>query len=81
MADIDLLEELVGLIGEVADTGRGKVGPEARFGTDIPVSSSEMLRILSKVKSRFGVEFGPAEILGVRKVGDLVSLVERRLGA
>jgi len=51
------------------------------LGEDIPVSSNEMLRILSRIQARYRFRFDPKEVLGLNTLGDLVETVRLRTSA
>ena len=75
------LDEIAEIFGEVIDVSAIEMASSAVLGEDIPVNSSEMLRILSRIQGRYRFRFDPREILSLRTLGDLVETVRRRTNA
>jgi len=74
------LEEVVEIVGEVVDLSGLSPEEDAVLGDDIPTDSKEMLRILSRIESRYRFRFLSSEITALRTVGDLVEAVRRKTG-
>ena len=74
-ADALSLEELVEMIGEVVDLSGLSPDAEAVLGEDVPVDSKDMLRILSRLESRYSFRFAPSEVMALRTVGALLEAV------
>ena len=72
------LDEIAEIFGEIIDVSDIEMTSGTVLGEDIPVNSSEMLRILSRIQGRYGFRFDPREILGLRTLGDLLETVRRR---
>ena len=72
------LDEIAEIFGEIIDVSDIEMTSGTVLGEDIPVNSSEMLRILSRIQGRYHFRFDPREILGLRTLGDLVEIVRRR---
>jgi acyl carrier protein len=71
-----MIEEI---FGEVVDLSGIAFRPEAVLGEDIPVDSKEMLRILSRIESRYRFHFEPEDLLQLRTLDDLVSIIQRSI--
>ncbi len=67
-----ITEELVRLGAE-----RDQVTPEATL-TDIDVDSLDLAELAQIVEERYGTKLTGADVTGVRTVGDVVELIERR---
>lgn len=65
------IDDLAEIIGEVIDISRTNVDLNSVFGEDIPVDSKDMLRILSRIESRYKFRFEFGEIVLLRTVNDL----------
>ena len=75
------LGEVAEIFGEVIDVSGVEMISGAVLGEDIPVSSNEMLRILSRIQARYRFRFDPKEVLGLNTLGDLVETVRLRTSA
>jgi acyl carrier protein len=69
---IDLLEEVVDLSGVI-------INSNSVLGEDIPVDSTEMLRIISRIESRYKIKFKVREILNLNTVGDILEATRRNI--
>lgn len=69
---------IVEIFGEVIDTSGMKLETNAALGEDIPVNSSQMLRILSRIESKYQFKFEPTDILGIKTLGDILEVVRIR---
>lgn len=74
-----LLLELEEIIGEVVDLSGIPVSEDTVLGEDIPVDSKDMLRILSRIESRYGFRFEPEEIMVLITVGDLLKTTKLKV--
>jgi acyl carrier protein len=72
------LQELVEIFGEVIDLSGIQINKRAVLGEDIPVDSGEMLQILSRIESRYKFRFDPRDILGLKTLGDVMTIVQHR---
>jgi acyl carrier protein len=72
------LDEVAEIFGEIIDVSGIEMVSSAVLGEDIPVSSSEMLRILSRIQARYRFRLEPKEVLRLRTLGDLLETVHRR---
>jgi len=71
------LSDMVAILAEVVDLSGIDISEVSVLGTDIPIDSKDMLRVLARVRRRFGVEFSQREVLALRTLGDLLALVHR----
>ena len=71
------LSRLTAVLAEVVDLSGIEVTEASVLGTDIPIDSRDMLRVLARVRRRFGVTFNQREVLALRTLGDLLALVHR----
>jgi len=72
------VEALIELFGEVIDISGIKMDTSAVLGDDIPVDSMQMLRILSRIESKYRFRFEPADILNLKTLGDILEVVRVR---
>ena len=72
--DLTMIEEI---FGEVVDLSGIAFRPEAVLGEDIPVDSKEMLRIVSRIESRYRIRFEPEDLLQLRTLDDLLHIIKR----
>jgi acyl carrier protein len=75
------INELEEIFGEVIDLSGIKMLESSVLGEDIAVDSKEMLRILSRIESRYKFRFNPREVLGLKTIGDILETVQRRTDA
>lgn len=68
-------EDLIELFGEVIDLSGIKMDTNAVLGDDIPIDSKEMLRILSRIESKYRFRFKPGDILNFKTLGDILEVV------
>jgi acyl carrier protein len=59
----------------------GPVTPEMRLVEDLRLDSIRLLTLAAEVENRFEVLLGEEEEAGIETVGDLVSIVEKKLAA
>ena len=55
--------------------------PEMRLVEDLRLDSIRLLTLAAEVENRFEVLLGEEEEAGIETVGDLVSIVEKKLAA
>ncbi|NQU18522.1 acyl carrier protein [bacterium] len=71
------IDNLIEIFEEVIDITGIKIDSNAVLGEDIPVDSTEMLRILSRIESRYRFRFEPIDVLGMKTLGDVFKVVRR----
>jgi acyl carrier protein len=71
-------DDVLDVVGEFLDLSQ--VDPAERVEDDASVDSREMLRLISRLESRFRIEMSAEDLLEVHSLNDLVDLV-RRLAA
>jgi acyl carrier protein len=76
--NLTMIEEI---FGEVVDLSGIAFRPEAVLGEDIPVDSKEMLRIVSRIESRYRFRFQPEDLLQLRTLDDLLGIIQRGIGS
>jgi acyl carrier protein len=59
----------------------GPVTPEMRLVEDLRLDSIRLLTLAAEVENRFEVLLGEEDEAGIETVGDLVSIVEKKLAA
>lgn len=69
------VETLIEIFSEVIDLSGIKMDTSAVLGEDIPVNSMEMLRVLSRIESRYKFRFQPRDILNFKTLGDILEVV------
>jgi acyl carrier protein len=74
--------EILAVLGEIA---REHVRPTARIDADadliadLGLDSMTATALVIDVEDRFGIDLPDTELVGVRRIGELVALVARRL--
>jgi len=74
------LDGVIEILGEIVDLSGVTVTAEAVLGDDVPLDSREMLRVLSRIESRYRFRFAPGDAFAMRTVGDVVTIARRRCG-
>jgi len=75
------INELEEIFGEVIDLSGIKMVESSVLGEDIAVDSKEMLRILSRIESRYKFRFDPRKVLSLKTIGDILETVQRHTDA
>jgi acyl carrier protein len=75
------IDDLLDLIGEGIDISKIQIDVNAVLGEDIPVDSKEMLRIISRIESRYRFRFDFREIIALKTLGNLLETVQRHIDA
>ncbi len=70
--------EIAEIFGEIIDLSGIQIDSSTVLGEDIPVDSREMLRILSRIESRYRFRFKPKEVLGLKTMEDILQVIQRR---
>jgi acyl carrier protein len=73
------IDDLLEIFGEVIDISENQIDINAVLGEDIPVDSRDMLRILSRIESRYRFQFEPSEVITFKTLGDVLDTVRRRV--
>jgi acyl carrier protein len=68
-------EEVLDVVGEFLDLS--EVDPAERVADDTSVDSREMLRLISRLESRFGVQLSAQDLIDVHCLNDLVDVICR----
>jgi len=71
-------QDILNILEEVVDISEIVIEMDSILGEDIPIDSTEMLRILSRVESRYQFRFETKEVLGLKTFGNLLETVQRR---
>jgi acyl carrier protein len=74
------IDDVARVMGEVIPLSPAEVRPGAVLGEDIALDSQEMLRVISRLEARFGIQFNPARLLQVRTLGDLTDALRESAG-
>lgn len=73
------LDELIEILEEFIDLSSIDITEETVIGEDVPVDSSIMLRVLSRIESNYSFTFAPSELLQIRTIGDLKTQIQQNL--
>ncbi len=74
----DILSTITEILGEVLERD-GLVLTEATRAEDVPDwDSVNHVRLLMGLEAAYGIEFGTDETGGVRNVGELIDLIQRK---
>ncbi len=73
------INSLAELFGEVVDISGIKIDGNTVLGEDIPIDSGEMLRILSRIESRYKFRLELKEILTLKTLGDVLEVINCRI--
>lgn len=71
--------ELVGILEEVIDISGIAVNKNTVLGDDMPVDSADMLRLISRIESKYSFKFLPEDILSLKTVGDILEVINSRV--
>lgn len=75
------LQDIQNILEEVIDISGVTITGALVLGEDLPVDSTEMLRIISRLESRFKLKFRMADILALSTLEDIVQAVNRIIDA
>jgi len=75
------IEDIIDVLGEVIDVSEVKIDENTVLGDDLPVDSGEMLRIISRVESKYSFRFSSEDLIGLGTVGDILKTTRRYLNA
>jgi len=87
MIPMDRAQDPAAILAGIAEVARehlgweGPVTPEMRLVEDLRLDSIRLLTLAAEVENRFEVRLGEEEEAGIETVGDLVSIVEKKLAA
>ena len=73
------IDNLIEIFEEIIDISGIKIDSSTVLGEDFPIDSREMLRVISRIESRYHFRFEPREILGLKTLGDVLEIVQRRI--
>ena len=74
--------QILAVIGELAQTHLGWSGPlevEMDLVEDLELDSLKLLTLAVNIENHFRICLDPDDEAGIRSVGDLVSVIERKL--
>jgi acyl carrier protein len=74
------LNKLNSVFCEVFDDEEMKITPEMTANDVDGWDSLSHVNLIIAVETRFGVRFSQKELMTLKKVGDLVNLVDRKIG-
>lgn len=76
----DLNSELTNIFRDIFEDDNLVVGRETT-AADVPGwDSLQHVSLILRVESRFGIRLSSSEVADMKSVGDLIDIVERRLG-
>ena len=87
MIPTDRAQDPAAILAGIAEVARehlgweGPVTPEMRLVEDLRLDSIRLLTLAAEVENRFEIRLGEEEEAGIETVGDLVSIVEKKLAA
>lgn len=73
------IEDLICIFEEIIDISEAEINKDSVLGEDIPIDSGEMLRVMSRIESRYGFRFKPREILNLKTLGDILESVRSQI--
>jgi acyl carrier protein len=71
------IDELAELFEEIIDLSGVRIEEKAVLGEDIPVTSKDMLRILSRIETRYRIKYEPRDLFGLKTLGDVLESIHR----
>jgi acyl carrier protein len=74
------LADLAEIVGSYVDLSAVALRPESVLGEDVPIDSQDMLRVLSRIQAKYRIKFAPRDVLTLKTMGDLLSVVRRLAG-
>jgi len=77
--DGTVFDSLVEILNQFVDLSEINIDENSILGEDIPIDSSEMLRFLSRIESRYGFQFEPKDILSMGTLRDIIDVIQRRI--
>lgn len=57
---------------------KSRINRESDFAKDLGADSLDLIEIVMMVEAEFGFEFSEAELVSLKKVGDVVAVIEER---
>ena len=75
------IDDLIEIIGEIIDISKLQIDYRTVFGEDIPVDSKDMLRLISRIESRYRFRFEASEIIALKTVEDVLKIIQSHLKA
>ncbi len=76
----EVLEKVQNIISESIDIDVEKIIPEATLTDDLEIDSLELVDLTMNFESDLGVTIEDSELEGIKTVGDIVNLIEKKLG-
>lgn len=73
-----IIDEVTEIFGEIIDLTGIKIDSNSVLGDDIPIDSRDMMRILSRIESRYRFRFDPNEILSLKKLADILQVIQQK---
>jgi acyl carrier protein len=80
MNKAEVLEKVQNIISESIDIDVEKIIPEATLTDDLEIDSLELVDLTMNFESDLGVTIEDSELEGIKTVGDIVDLIEKKLG-
>lgn len=71
------LADLAEILDSYVDLSTVTLGPESVLGEAVPIDSHDMLRVLSRIQTKYRITFAPRDVLALKTMGDLLALVRR----
>lgn len=75
-----IIEELAGIVNEVAGIPTESVQPDKSFVDDLDIDSLSMVEIVAAAEDKFDVRIPEESIKDLRTVGDAVKFIEHASG-
>lgn len=75
-----LVEEIIEIISEQLGIDAEGVTPEKAFGEDLAADSLDQTELIMALEERYGLEISEEEAEKLKKVKDVISYIETKLG-
>jgi acyl carrier protein len=76
----EIFSRVKSVLTEAFEVADDKIVPEAQLYTDLDLDSLDAIDLAIKLKSETGLVLSEEDIRSLRTIGDIVNLVERKVG-
>lgn len=76
----ELIQEIIEIISEQLGIDAVEVTPEKAFGEDLSADSLDQTELIMALEERYGLEISEEEAEKLKKVKDVISYIETKLG-
>lgn len=73
-------KDVIKIVAGYTDVSIKKINEDSELVADLKMSSLEVVDAVVAIEDKFGVEFSESEIWDLKTVGDIVDMLEKKLG-